>query len=64
MVILLVSINDGLFTLPRRGFVQQENKLEQVTVGYVLLRYTILANHYVACYSGDRIIRVNFVQIF
>jgi hypothetical protein len=23
-----------------------------VTVGYVSLRYTILANHYLACYLG------------
>ena len=38
--------------LPQSGFVQQENKLGHVTVGYVSLRYTILANHYLACYLG------------
>jgi len=34
MVVLLVSMNDGLFTLPRSGFVQQGNKAGQKTVGF------------------------------
>ena len=34
MVMLLVSMNAGLFTLPRSGFVQQANKQRQKTVSF------------------------------
>jgi len=38
--------------LGRRLNEYQENQQGHVTVGYVSLRYTILANHYLACYLG------------
>jgi len=37
MVMLLVSMNAGLFTLPRSGFVQQVIKAGQKTVGFCSL---------------------------
>jgi hypothetical protein len=49
----MMGINMGFYLfLPQSGFVQQENQQGHVTVGYVSLRYTILANHYLACYLG------------
>ncbi len=44
MVMLLVSMNVGLFTLPRSGFVQQELQTEKIQLA-VFTPFNILANN-------------------